>query len=142
MPWRTWWQFFVESGRVRGPGGRSQFSARLMPPEATRPALRQVMDAMAADLRLPHGLNGLARRAGVSIRHLGRLFRTETGLTPGQYLDSLRLEATRALLEAGQDPVETVAEQSGFGSSETMRRIFQHALGVSPTVYRARRSAE
>ncbi|MFE2965632.1 AraC family transcriptional regulator [Streptomyces sp. NPDC059340] len=31
-----------------------------------------------------------------------------------------------------------MAQQAGFGSSESLRRIFQHTFGVSPTVYRAR----
>lgn len=53
-------------------------------------------------------------------------------------MESVRLEAAQALLEAGDDPVDTVAERSGFGSAETMRRVFQHALDIAPTAYRAR----
>ncbi|WP_223838323.1 GlxA family transcriptional regulator [Saccharopolyspora pogona] len=120
------------------PGGQSQFSARLGRSEAKHPVVRQVMDAVGADPGAKHNLDTLAREAGVSARHLSRLFRIETGMTPGQYVESLRVEAARALLEAGSDPVEAVAEQSGFGSSETMRRVFQQSLGVPPTAYRAR----
>lgn len=120
------------------PGGQSQFSARLTVRQAKHPAVRQVMDAMGADPGARHSLDALARGVGLSTRHLSRLFRTETGITPGQYLESLRTEAAQAMLEASNDPVETVAEESGFGSSETMRRAFQNALGVSPTIYRER----
>ncbi|MET8571519.1 helix-turn-helix domain-containing protein [Streptomyces sp. NPDC004783] len=42
------------------------------------------------------------------------------------------------LLSSGAASVEEVARQSGFGASETMRRLFRNAFGVSPTVYRAR----
>jgi transcriptional regulator GlxA family with amidase domain len=59
-------------------------------------------------------------------------------MTVGQYVESVRLEAARALLEAGTDPVDAVAGQAGFGSAESMRRAFQQALGISPTAYRAR----
>lgn len=118
------------------PGGQSQYSARLTPREARHPVLRRVMDAVGADPR--RTLAELAREAGLSARHLARLFRSETGMTPGQYLESVRLEAARALLEAGEDPVDTVAEAAGFGSAETMRRVFQQALGIAPTAYRAR----
>ncbi|MEV5685021.1 GlxA family transcriptional regulator [Streptomyces sp. NPDC052164] len=120
------------------PGGQSQFSARLRPREARHPVVRWAMDAIGADPGAPHSMSVLARRAGVSARHLSRLFRTDTGMTPGQYVESVRLEAARNLLAAGTDPVEAVAEQAGFGSAETMRRTFQHTLGVSPTAYRAR----
>ncbi|MGW1773182.1 GlxA family transcriptional regulator [Streptomyces sp. NPDC002104] len=118
------------------PGGQSQYSARLTPREAGHPVLRTVMDALGADPR--RALDEVTRDAGVSARHLARLFRSETGMTPGQYLESVRLEAAQALLEAGDDPVDTVAGQSGFGSAETMRRVFQHSLGLAPTAYRAR----
>ncbi|MFD5896236.1 GlxA family transcriptional regulator [Streptomyces sp. NPDC060366] len=120
------------------PGGQSQFSARLAPREARHPVVRRVLDAVGADPAAPHSLESLADTAGVSARHLSRLFRGETGTTPGQYVESVRLEAAQALLESGDDPVETVAEAAGFGSSETMRRVFQHALGIAPTAYRAR----
>ncbi|MFD6990178.1 GlxA family transcriptional regulator [Streptomyces sp. NPDC059943] len=120
------------------PGGQSQFSARLAPREARHPVVRRVLDAVGADPAAPHSLESLADTAGVSARHLSRLFRGETGTTPGQYVESVRLEAAQALLESGDDPVETVSEAAGFGSSETMRRVFQHALGIAPTAYRAR----
>ncbi|GAA5206597.1 GlxA family transcriptional regulator [Streptomyces thinghirensis] len=120
------------------PGGQSQFSARLTPREARHPVVRAVMDAVTADPSAPHGPESLARAAGVSARHLRRLFRAETGMTTGQYLESVRLECAQSLLEGGNDPIEAVAGRSGFGSSETMRRVFQSALGVAPTSYRAR----
>lgn len=120
------------------PGGQSQFSARLAPREARHPVVRRVLDTVGADPAAPHGLESLAATAGVSARHLSRLFRDETGTTPGQYVESVRLEAAQALLESGDDPVDTVAEAAGFGSSETMRRVFQHTLGIAPTAYRAR----
>ncbi|MFD8799037.1 GlxA family transcriptional regulator [Streptomyces atroolivaceus] len=120
------------------PGGQSQFSARLAPREPGHPVVRRVMDAVGADPGARHDVETLARDAGVSARHLGRLFRAETGMTPGRYVESVRLEAAQALLAGGSDPVDSVAEGAGFGSAETMRRTFQHVLGVSPTVYRAR----
>jgi transcriptional regulator GlxA family with amidase domain len=120
------------------PGGQSQFSARLSSREATHPGVRHIMDAVGADPGALHSLETLAREAGVSTRHLTRLFRAETGMTVWQYLESVRLEAAQALLEAGSNPVDTVAEKSGFGSAESMRRAFQHSLGISPTAYRAR----
>ncbi|MGW8455905.1 GlxA family transcriptional regulator [Streptomyces niveus] len=120
------------------PGGQSQFSARLAPRTARHPVVRRVMDAVGADPAAPHSLESLAVAVGVSARHLSRLFRAETGTTTGQYVESVRLEAAQVLLESGDDSVDTVARASGFGSSETMRRVFQHALGIAPTAYRAR----
>ncbi|MGW3469360.1 helix-turn-helix domain-containing protein [Saccharopolyspora sp. NPDC000995] len=75
------------------------------------------MDAVGADPGAKHNLDALAREAGVSARHFSRPFRIETGMTSGQYVESLRVEAARALLEAGNDPVEAVGKQAGFPGS-------------------------
>jgi transcriptional regulator GlxA family with amidase domain len=120
------------------PAGQSQFSARLNVRRFGHPALRSAMDAVSADPAAGHATERLARRAGVSPRHLTRLFREHTGQSPGQYVESIRVEAAQVLLEAGLDPVETVAAGAGFGSAETMRRVFQQRLGLAPTAFRAR----
>jgi transcriptional regulator GlxA family with amidase domain len=80
----------------------------------------------------------MAERAALSERHFARLFIAETGTTPARFVERARVEAARDLLEAGPASVETVAEQAGFGSPETMRRAFLRVLGVGPADYRAR----
>jgi transcriptional regulator GlxA family with amidase domain len=120
------------------PGGQAQFSARLTPRQPQHAVVRRVMDRVTADPTAEHTLCSLAEAAGVSARHLGRLFRVEVGMTPGQYIESVRVEAAQVLLEDGTGTIEEVAQQAGFGSSESLRRVFQLRLGVSPTVYRAR----
>ncbi|WTW81501.1 GlxA family transcriptional regulator [Streptomyces sp. NBC_00009] len=120
------------------PGGQSQFSIRMTPQPPQHPLVRRAMDEITADPSLPHGIDALTARLGISTRHLARLFRQEIGMTPGQYADAVRVEAAQTLLSSGLASVEEVAQQAGFGSSETMRRVFQQALSLSPTVYRAR----
>jgi transcriptional regulator GlxA family with amidase domain len=80
----------------------------------------------------------MAERAALSERHFARLFISQTGTTPGRFVERVRVEAARDLLEAGRAPVETIAEEVGFGSAETMRRAFLRILGVGPADYRAR----
>lgn len=120
------------------PGGQSQFSVRQSPRRPAHSVLRRVLDHVAADPSDDHSLPALAARAGVSTRHLTRLFRTETGGTAAQYVERIRVEAAQALLEAGDDAHDTVARRSGFGSEETMRRAFRRRLGISPGAYRDR----
>jgi transcriptional regulator GlxA family with amidase domain len=120
------------------PGGQSQFSVRQSAKYGTDSVLRSVLDAVTADPRADHSLAAMARRAGVSERHLTRLFRTETGMTAAQFVERIRLEAAQALLESGSDPLDGVARASGFGSVETMRRAFQRIIGVTPGAYRDR----
>ncbi|MFE2046818.1 GlxA family transcriptional regulator [Streptomyces sp. NPDC059477] len=120
------------------PGGQSQFSARQSAKYPPDSVLRRVLDAVTADPRAEHTLASMSRTAGVSERHLSRLFRAETGGTAGEFVERVRLEAAQALLESGDDPLDAVARSGGFGSVETMRRAFRRLLGITPGTYRER----
>ncbi|MBJ7338385.1 GlxA family transcriptional regulator [Mycolicibacterium sp.] len=120
------------------PGDQSQFSVRLEAPPTTHTVVRAVLDAIAASPRRNHTLTTLAATAGVSARHLSRLFLTETGHTPQHFIDRTRLEAACAMLTGGQASLDQIAEQSGVGSSESLRRLFHRELGITPSAYRNR----
>jgi transcriptional regulator GlxA family with amidase domain len=120
------------------PGGQSQFSVRLRARYCRSATVREVLDAVAAAPHVDHRLGALAERAGVSVRHLTRLIRQETGTTAARFVEEIRLEAAQGMLESGTDPLDTVARRSGFGSAETLRRAFQREFGITPGAYRAR----
>jgi transcriptional regulator GlxA family with amidase domain len=71
-------------------------------------------------------------------RTLARLFNSETGDTPARFTERARADAARGKLEQTVLPLETIAEQCGFGNAERMRRTFQRLFDVSPQDYRAR----
>lgn len=118
-------------------GGQSQFSANLAGPAPRTPSLRQVVDLIKADPTGEHSVTSLATRANLSPRHLTRMFHEELSTTPARYLRDVRMDAAKALLDAGHSVTHT-AERSGFGNSETLRRAFVRALGVSPLRYQQR----
>jgi transcriptional regulator GlxA family with amidase domain len=74
----------------------------------------------------------------MSPRHFARAFRAEIGVTPARYVERVRLEAARRLLEDSAEPIAAVARACGFGTAETMRRAFLRALDVGPAEYRRR----
>jgi transcriptional regulator GlxA family with amidase domain len=123
---------------LQRPGGQSQFSARLAHPIPSGSALRPVLDAIVAEPAEDHRVTTLATAAGISDRHLTRLFLHQTGTTPARFVEQVRVEAARELLERTTLPVETVATRSGFGSYETMRRAFGRVIGIGPGDYRQR----
>lgn len=128
---------------LQRPGGQSQFSARLDYAVTSASPLRRVCDGIAADPAGDHRVPRLARRAGMSERHLGRLFAEQLGTTPARFVERVRVEAARGLLEADATTVAAVSARTGFGSPETLRRAFVRVLGVGPDDYRARfRTAE
>ncbi|WP_279579746.1 GlxA family transcriptional regulator [Fodinicola feengrottensis] len=122
---------------LRRPGGQSQFSVRTELPPVQDQRLRQVIDLVAAAPAEEHTAQSLARAATMTPRHLRRLFRDQLGTTPGHYLERVRLEAARALLEAGTT-VTSAARASGFGSDESLRRAFHATHNVSPSTYQHR----
>lgn len=122
---------------MQRPGGQSQFSTPLAMPVARAGALRAVVDLVAAEPALPHTTAALAAHAGVTPRHLGRLFVDELGITPARYVRRVRLDHAASLLEAGGSVAATAAA-CGFGSAETLRRAFLTRFGVTPSQYRDR----
>jgi transcriptional regulator GlxA family with amidase domain len=123
---------------MQRPGGQSQFSVRLGAERTRHEELRRLLDSITADPAAQHTLASLAVRAGLSVRHLTRLFRDELGTTPAAFVEQIRLEAARHLLEGGTETLDVVARKSGLGSTETLRRVFSRTIGVTPSAYRAR----
>ncbi len=124
---------------IRRPGGQAQFSAGLAGQSASRPGVRE-LQAWIAD-HLDHDLSvpALAERAFMSPRNFARVFAREVGVTPAAYVESLRLERARTLIETGDGlGLDEIALRCGFGTVETLRRVFGRRLGVSPNAYRSR----
>jgi transcriptional regulator GlxA family with amidase domain len=118
-------------------GGQSQFSALVESPPPERSQLRAVTEAIAADPGAGHTVKTLAAQAALSSRQLTRLFQSELGTTPARYVETIRIDAARSALDAGRSVTDS-ARLAGFGSAETLRRVFVGQLGISPKAYRDR----
>ncbi|MFE9444162.1 GlxA family transcriptional regulator [Streptomyces sp. NPDC006602] len=123
---------------LRRPGNQAQFSAQLAAQTAQREPLREVQQWITEHPADDLSVESLAERARLSPRHFARAFRTETGMTPGRYVDRVRLEHARRLLEDTGDGVEEISRACGYGTPEAMRRAFLKALGAAPAEYRRR----
>nr|WP_107908256.1 GlxA family transcriptional regulator [Streptomyces chartreusis] len=123
---------------LRRPGNQAQFSAQLAAQTAQREPLRDVQRWITEHPDADLTVESLATRASLSPRHFARAFQTETGMTPGRYVDRVRLEQARRLLEDTSDGVEEISRASGYGTPEAMRRAFVRALGAAPAEYRRR----
>ena len=123
---------------LRRPGTQSQFSAAMSAQLAQRHPLQEVQayihEHPAADL----SLTALAERLHMSPRHFARVFTAEVGVSPGRYVERVRLETARRLLTDSHDSTEMVARAAGFGNYQALRRAFTSTLGVSPAEYRRR----
>lgn len=118
-------------------GGQSQFSASLRGPAPRTSALREVTDTVTADPAGDYSVPALAEMANLSVRHLTRLFHDELATTPAKFIEDVRFEAAKASLASDYSVTHT-AERSGFGNSETLRRVFVARIGISPKAYQQR----
>ncbi len=123
---------------IRRPGGQSQFSAGLAGQTASRPGMRDLQGWIADNLDQDLSVPALAERSFMSQRNFARVFKREVGLTPAAYVEAVRLERARTLLETTESTFQEIAQRCGFGTLETLRRAFARRLRVSPGEYRAR----
>jgi transcriptional regulator GlxA family with amidase domain len=117
-------------------GGQMQFSRRGVSASSGRSALQEAQRWVAAHPAEDHGVERLASRTGMSPRHFARVFRAETGMTPAAYVETVRIEAVRRLLETGDVALKQVAGACGFRDVDTLRRAFMRRVGTTPAEYR------
>jgi transcriptional regulator GlxA family with amidase domain len=124
---------------VQRPGGQAQFSGVLRAQAvAARGPLLEVQRWVQAHPAADCSVEALAARAAMSPRNFARAFVREAGATPARWVEQVRIEAARLLLETTDVPVEGIAVDSGFRTAETLRRAFLRHLRVAPTDYRKR----
>jgi transcriptional regulator GlxA family with amidase domain len=123
---------------LRRPGGQAQFSALLSPEPSRVPRLAALLEWIPAHLSDDLSLEALAAQAHMTPRTLSRVFVQELGMGPGRYVERIRLEAARNLLQDAQASISTVARLTGFGHPENLRRTFHKHLSVSPQEYAER----
>ncbi|MDI2126546.1 GlxA family transcriptional regulator [Yinghuangia seranimata] len=121
---------------LQRPGNQAQVSMFLSGPPPEHPLVRRLAAHIAERPSADLSPAALARAAGVSSRHLSRLFETQLGTTPARYVRSVRTETAAHLLSSTGLPLGAVARRCGFGSTETMRQAFLDNYGVVPSGYR------
>lgn len=123
---------------VRRAGGQSQASAALEAQAGASGAITELLGWVGDHLADDLSVEALAARCTMSARHFARVFRARAGVTPREYVERLRLDAARRELELGERSVKEVAARTGFGTVETLHRVFVRVVGMTPLDYRRR----
>jgi transcriptional regulator GlxA family with amidase domain len=123
---------------LRRAGGQSQFSTSLRAQHQATHRFQDLLAWMAAHPRADLSLLALADRASMSARNFSRVFKHETGLTPAKFVEALRVEAAKTLIEQTRWRFERIAQSSGFGSVDSLQRCMQRHAKVTPEQYRER----
>jgi transcriptional regulator GlxA family with amidase domain len=118
-------------------GGQRQYvEAPITSAPESGQALAPLLGWMVEHLDQPMTVESLAERARMSPRTFARRFRAETGTTPYSWVTAQRLLLAERLLEETDEPVDVVAERSGFGTAPVLRHHFGHHRHTTPQAFR------
>jgi transcriptional regulator GlxA family with amidase domain len=78
----------------------------------------------------------LVKRSGLAKRSFDRRFRAATGYSPLAYVQTLRIEEAKYMLETATTPIESIARETGYEDVASFRRLFRKITGVTPGEYR------
>jgi transcriptional regulator GlxA family with amidase domain len=107
---------------------------------------RQVDDAQIARCQTwiadhyhePSPVAAMVRLSGLAERSFKRRFQHATGMTPLEYVHTLRLEEAKQMLETGDSPVEAIANEVGYEDAGFFSRLFRRQVSLTPAQYRKR----
>lgn len=123
---------------LRRSSGQAQFSMFLVDPAIGRNAIERLLEWLPNNLQRDLAVEPLAAKCAMSPRHFARVFAEQTGTTPARFVERLRVEAVRELLEDTRLSLGQISHRCGFASADSMRRAFLRAFAVTPSRYSAR----
>ncbi|WP_161862367.1 GlxA family transcriptional regulator [Algicella marina] len=122
--------------QLRRTGGQSQYSSFLVGQFSDRGALARLIEQVVTQPQRDWSLEAMAEEAGMNSRTLTRRFKRDVHETPAQFVEKVRVDHARTLLQSDV-PLKRVAAESGFGDLQRMRRAFQRRFGLQLGEYRS-----
>ena len=123
---------------LKRPGGQEQYSEPLQFQMQTTDHFGDLITWARTHLRRDLSVEALAGKAHLCPRHFSRRFKEDFGVTPGVFVETLRLDEARRRLAEDNSTIEAVGDSVGFKSAKAFRRTFERRFGVSPSTYRGR----
>lgn len=99
--------------------------------------VHQIQQHIDTHLDQPLRIGKLAEQFGLSARTLSRRFESATGRGPQAYLQQVRIQHAKRILETTSDPIDEIRRHVGYLDPAAFRRAFKQTTGVSPSDYRA-----
>jgi AraC-like DNA-binding protein len=129
-----------DSARLRLTACAMLFDAALQATLASTVEPNQAVRAAIACMESCHGdalsIEDVAKSVGCSRARLFQIFKQATGMTPGDFLQRLRITKAAELLQSTQRPVTDIAFACGFTTSQYFSNVFRKHFGATPTTFR------
>jgi transcriptional regulator GlxA family with amidase domain len=118
--------------------GQLPFAAWVRPPQHQDAAVTAAQVWIADNYAAPNPVAAMTRVSGLTPRTFIRRFTVATGYAPLDYVQSLRMEEAKQMLEASDTAIDQIAEAVGYTEPAAFRRLFRRATGITPLQYRQR----
>ena len=121
---------------MRRDGGQSQYSPYLAVEPEQETLVSRVLKYVSDNISDALSIEQIADAVGVSRRTFSRAFARHARVTPSVFVEQIRVDYARKLLEETRLPMKTVAFRSGFHNATQMRMTFSRQLNTTPALYR------
>jgi transcriptional regulator GlxA family with amidase domain len=113
----------------------SLFQERLQHADAP---IRKAQRHITAHAVEPDVLTAARAESGLSDRTFERRFKSASGVSPGRYVQEVRIEMAKEAIEQSARPIDDIAFEVGYADPASFRRLFKRLVGVTPSAYRRR----
>jgi transcriptional regulator GlxA family with amidase domain len=124
---------FLISGHSEG---QSPYAVMTRPMENSDGPITQCQSWIADNYAGANPVERMVERSGLNARTFARRFRAATGYAPIDYVQALRIEEAKQMLEAGSLGIEEIGTSVGYEDPASFRRVFKHRVGLPPAAYR------
>lgn len=124
---------FLFSGHAEG---QSPYSVMTRPMESNDGPISDCQVWIADHYASPKPVEKMVERSGLNARTFSRRFRAVTGFAPIEYVQALRIEEAKQMLETDQLSNDDVGAAIGYDDPASFRRVFKRGTGLSPAAYR------
>ena len=118
--------------------GQILYAARLMPRRHEDAAIDAAQIWIAEHYSSINCLDRMTQMSGLAGRTFNRRFKRATGMTPLEYMQCMRIEEAKQILETTDDAIDTIVPLVGYDDPASFRRLFKRLTGVTPGKYRQR----
>jgi transcriptional regulator GlxA family with amidase domain len=118
--------------------GQLPFASMARPRQHSDAVISKIQAWLVDNYATPNPVSVMAERSGLSERSFKRRFSAATGYTPIEYVQALRIEEAKQMLETEDVAIEDVSASVGYEDPTFFRRLFKRRTGVTPAQYRQR----
>lgn len=118
--------------------GQLPFAAMARPRQHDNAVIADVQTWLADNYATPNPVTAMVARSGLAERTFKRQFKAATGYAPVDYVQSMRIEEAKQMLETEPTAIEEIAVAVGYEDPTFFRKLFRRRVGVTPAQYRQR----